>query len=168
MRAIATFVMLCSAILLASLVLVIPLHAQDQSSSATCTFDDGREVSVRYSFGHASERLRSGKMWTPGDAPMFLFTQAPLKAGDLTLPVGAYSLYVIPQKNKWTLIINKGVDPAAKYDEKQDVGRVEMEVGELGEAVESPRLAFAHAGSKQCNLRINYEKSGAWGEFREE
>jgi len=169
MRANSIFVFRRWGGLLACLTFTLPLLAQSTTSNVTCSFDDGKEVSVRFiGSGHPTEHLHNGKMWTPGNAPMFLFTQANLKIGDVSVPVGAYSLYVIPEKGKWTLIINKKVEGAGTYDEKQDLGRTTIDVGDLDDSVSSPRLALGHAGPKQCNLRINFEKAGAWGEFHEE
>ena len=170
MRAYSHFVVSRAAAFLAMLALTLPVLAQDQNqSSVTCAFEDGKAVSVRYvdGGGHASQHLRLGKMWTPADAPMYLFTQANLKVGELSIPVGAYKLYIIPEKDKWTLIVNRKVDTPA-YDAKDDLGRADLGVGQLSEAVDSPRLALYHAANKQCNLRINFEKSGAWGEFHEQ
>ena len=154
--------------LLACLMFSLFSPAQDATSNVSCAFDDGKQVSLRFTASHPSEHLHNGKIWTPGDAPMFLFTQADLKIGTLNVPTGAYSLYVIPEKDKWTLIVNKKVEAAGSYDEKQDLGRATIDLGELGQSVDSPQLALGHAGPKQCNLRINFEKIGAWGEFHEQ
>jgi hypothetical protein len=82
-------------------------------------------------------------------------------------PDGAYSLYVIPEKQSWTLVVNRNVTPGSKYDEKQDLVRVPMQIGEVEDTFEQPQVAFAQVGPKQCNMRLYYEKVGTWAEFRE-
>jgi hypothetical protein len=82
------------------------------------------------------------------------------------MPVGAYSIYMLPGKQNWTLIVNKNVS-SKDYDEKQDVVRMNMESGNLSEAVDPLQVSFAHAAPKECNLRIYYGKSGNWAEFME-
>jgi Protein of unknown function (DUF2911) len=136
---------------------------------AICTFDDGKEMKIQYTKAPASYRedFREGKLWEPGGAPMFLFTQAPLSLGSTSIPGGAYSVYVIPEKQTWTLVVNKNVTAGSKYDEKEDVGRTTMEIGQNETPVKEPQIVFAHMAPKQCNLRLYYEKVGAWAEFRE-
>ena len=60
---------------------------------------------------------------------MTLFTQVPLVLNHVELPVGAYSMYVIPNKKDWTLIVSKNVTNPKTYDEKQDLARAPMEMG---------------------------------------
>jgi hypothetical protein len=33
--------------------------------------------------------------------------------------------------------------------------------------IKPAQIAFAHIAPKQCNLRVYYEKAGAWAEFEE-
>jgi hypothetical protein len=49
---------------------------------------------------------------------MTLFTEAQLNFAGATIPVGAYTVYPIPAKDKWTLVVNKNVTPGSAYDEK--------------------------------------------------
>ncbi len=98
---------------------------------------------------------------------MFLFTQTALTLGSSVIPAGAYSLYIIPEKHAWTLVVNRNVVAGSKYDEKQDLGRAAMQIGENEDSVKQAQIALAHIAPKQCNLRVYYEKAGAWAEFRE-
>ncbi|MGH9502865.1 MAG: DUF2911 domain-containing protein [Terriglobales bacterium] len=98
---------------------------------------------------------------------MLLFTQTDLSLGKAEIPTGAYSMYVIPGKKTWTLVVNKNVTAGSPYDERQDLVRVPAEVGHLGQPVKRFQLAFGHVAPKQCNLRINYGRSGTWVEFME-
>jgi hypothetical protein len=149
--------------------LSIPVLGQQSAtnSTAACTFEDGKQLTVQYAKIPEVKKanLSSGKVWTPGEKPMVLFTQTDLRVGNSKVPVGAYSLYLIPGKDHWTLIVNKDVNKE-QYREQQEVVRAPMDVGQLGQA-QPFSLFFAHVAPKQCNMRIYEEKTGAWAEFRE-
>jgi DUF2911 family protein len=157
------------------LLIVLPLFATAQekpdstkTATALCTFQDGNQISVRYpALPVPKQGLRSGEVWPPSSSPIFLFTSAELMAGNAALPRGAFSMYLIPEKQKWTLIINKTVSNGTPYQPQQDVTRQPMEIGQLPEP-QPFEIAFAQVGPKQCNVRIYYGKTGAWGaEFKE-
>lgn len=137
------------------------------TQTSVCTFDDGKEVSVKYQAAPVKrDNLPEGKPWSPGNSPMFLFTSAPLKIGDSEVPVGAYSLYVIPGSKRWIFAVNKNTS-GSRYDQKQDVLRAPMDLGTLGSPEKTVSIAFAHVSAKQCSLRIYYGKTGAWVELSE-
>jgi DUF2911 family protein len=140
--------------------------AQSEPSSMTsCNLDDGRQVYIRYNpVNGKNEKVSNGKPWTPGGAPMTLFTEAQLSFGGSTIPVGAYTVYPIPAKDKWTLAVNKNVAPGAVYDEKQDLARAAMETDQIPQAADALEVAFAHVGEK-CTLRIVYGKSASFVPF---
>jgi Protein of unknown function (DUF2911) len=135
----------------------------------TCSFADGKEMTVRYSVPPDKQKteLSYGKIWTPADRPMVLFTQVGLSANQVPIPVGAYTLYVISEKKEWTLIVNRGVESSAKYDAQQDVVRVPMQLGELPQRLDQADVSLGHIAPQQCNLRIDLGKVGAWAEFHE-
>ena len=138
-----------------------------QTATAVCTFQDGNEISVRYPDIPTPKRdLRSGEVWPPSTSPIFLFTSAEVTIGNTAIPRGAFSMYILPEKNKWTLVVNKGVSPGAAYQPQQDVARQAMDTAQLPEA-QKLEIVFAQS-AKQCNLRIYYAKTGAFGaEFKE-
>src|SRR5271157_553618 len=114
----------------------------EPSSTASCNLDDGRQVYIRYNPVSAkSEKISNGKPWAPGGAPMTLFTEAPLSFGGSTIPVGAYTVYPIPAKDNWTLVVNKNVKPGAAYDEKQDLARAPMETDQVSRPADSLEVA---------------------------
>jgi len=142
--------------------------AQDapQNSMASCTYADGNSLTVRYSDANPGKlrSLPNGKVWSPGDVPMLLFTETPVKVAGVELAVGAYSMYVIPDKGKWTLIINKNIAQGATYDEKQDLARTPMETGQLPAVIDQPHVSFGHIAPKVCSLRVDFAKTGAWAD----
>jgi hypothetical protein len=151
-----------------SLVATCTLNAQN-AASAVCNFDDGRQITVRYQPSPGADRkLQNGEVWSPGKAPTLFFTSAVLKVGNSEIPVGAYSMYVIPAKDHWTLVLNKGVSENSRYDQKQDLLRTAMDIGTLPEPVKNVAISFGHVAPKECNMRVYYGKTGAWTEFREQ
>jgi hypothetical protein len=135
------------------------------SSTASCTLEDGRQVYIRYNaVSGKTDKAPNGRPWAPGGTPMTLFTEAPLSLGGSTIPVGAYTVYPIPSRDKWTLVVNKNVAPGAAYDEKQDLARATMETDQVPQPADTLELAFAHYGPK-CTLRIYFGKSASFVDF---
>lgn len=149
--------------------LLLPAVAQQNAPESTtvCTFQDGKEISIQYDNTAAVKKanLSFGKLWTPGEKPMVLFTQADLTIDNSQIPVGAYSLYLIPGKGHWMLVVNKNVKPG-EYNAQQDLVRVPMDEGQISQA-QPFSMVFAHMAPKQCNLRIYDGKTGTWTEFDE-
>jgi hypothetical protein len=136
----------------------------EPSSTASCNLEDGRQVYIRYNAVSSKDKVPNGKPWTPGGAPMTLFTEAQLSFGGATIPVGAYTVYPIPGKDKWTLVVNKNVAPHSPYDEKQDIARSVIETDQVSQPSDALEVAFAHTGDK-CTLRIYYGKSACFAPF---
>ena len=95
---------------------------------------------------------------------MTLFTEAQLSLGTSTIPVGAYTIYPIPARGNWSIVVNKNVTPGAAYDEKQDVARAQMETAQVESASEQLEVAFAHVGNR-CSLRVYIGKTASFVDF---
>jgi len=95
---------------------------------------------------------------------MTLFTEAQLTLGTSLIPIGAYTLYPIPARGNWTLVVNKNVTAGAAYDEKQDIARTPMETAQVETPSEALEVAFAHVGAR-CSLRIYIGKSASFADF---
>jgi hypothetical protein len=143
---------------------VLGLAQSEPSSTASCNLDDGRQVYIRYNAVTNKEKISNGKPWTPGGAPMTLFTEAPLSFGGSMIPIGAYTVYPIPARDKWSLAVNKNVAPGTAYDEKQDIAHAVMETDQVPQAAYALEVAFAHTGDK-CTLRIYFGKSASFAPF---
>jgi hypothetical protein len=156
------------ALLLALAAAAVAQKAADSSaatSTATCNLEDGREVYVRYiAVPDKSEKISNGKIWIPGGTPMTLFTEAQLSLGNSIIPVGAYTLYPIPGKEKWTLVVNKNVTPGAAYDEKDDIARASMDTAQVSQPPDKLDVAFAHV-EPRCTLRIYFGKYASFVDF---
>ena len=134
-----------------------------ETKTAYCDYQDGNQVSLQYS-PIVREEPKNGRVWAPG---ITLFAQAPLKVGNSQVAVGAYTVYLIPEKKNWTLIVNKNVTAGAPYNSAQDVARAPMDLGEIPEPTKHLELSFAHMSAKQCSLRVYYAKTGAFTDFLE-
>jgi hypothetical protein len=141
--------------------------ADDQSMTSYCNFADDNQVSMQYSTSH-KEEPQNGKVWMPGGSAPVLFVQTPLVLNNVPIPVGGYTVYVIPGKKTWTLIVSKNVTLGAKYDETQDLVRATLDTAQLNEPATTLHVSFIHSAPKQCSLRLDYGKIGAFGaDFQE-
>ena len=141
----------------------------DNTVTATCDFSDDKEITVQYDGSVMSEKDQphNGKVWLPAGSPLTLFTQVPLILNHVELAIGAYSMYIIPNKKEWTLIVSKNVTGPKTYDEKQDLVRAPMETGGVSSPPKKVQVSFAHTGPKVCSIRLYYESTGAFVEFNE-
>jgi hypothetical protein len=92
-----------------------------------------------------------GKVWRLGaDEATLLTTQQAIDLGGKSIPAGTYSLFMLPQSEKHaSLIVNKQTGQwGTKYDEKQDLVRVDMK----GEAIGTP--------ADQLNIAIDKNPAG--------
>jgi Protein of unknown function (DUF2911) len=169
MRAVLICTILLSDLLLAPTVTAFQAALNADTDTAVCTFEDGKQVTARYdpiSIGH-NDSAPSGKVLTPGGSAMTFFTETDIIVGNTAIPPGGYTMYVIPGKKDWTLIISKNVKVDAKYDEKQDLARTPMETGQLTTPDDKFSIYFGHTGPKRCEVDVNYGKTRAWAEFRQ-
>jgi Protein of unknown function (DUF2911) len=167
-------VVLACAVLLSDLILcplLVVGQAQDtsQGESAICAFEDGKQLTAHYNpiATNHSDGPPSGKVLTPGGSAMTFFTETDLVLGAATIPTGGYTMYVIPAKKEWTLIVSRNTAVDAKYDEKLDLARAQMETGQLSSPAEKLSLYFGHTGPKKCEINIDFGKTRGWVSFRE-
>ena len=158
------------------LIVVGSVFAQGTTSqaTATCNFDPTKQLAVEYQrmsinskkpvFGH---EIPYDKIWAPGGKPMTLFVNSPVSIGNEQLPVGAYTMFVLPDENRWKLVISKSTDTTGKYDKKDDLVRVPMDYGQLGSPEDQFSVYFAHVAPNQCSMRLDLATSRAWVVFQE-
>ena len=128
-----------------------------------CNFEDGNQVTIQYN-PTVKEEPHNGRVWSPG---ITLYVQTPLTLGGSEIPLGAYTIYLTPDRKNWTIIVNKNVTAGAAYNSAQDVAHAPMEVGEIPQPTKQLQLSFAHMAPKQCSLRVYYQKTGAFVDFME-
>lgn len=91
------------------------------------------------------ELVEYGKVWRLGanEATEIEFFRD-VKINDIKVKKGRYSMYSIPYEDKWTIIINKETDTwgSFKYDEKNDILRMDVPVQKQTETAETFVMAF--------------------------
>ncbi len=161
------------AVLLCSLQLVPGALAQaaqgPEPESAICAFEDGKQLTAHYNpiATSKSDGPPNGKVLIPGGSAITFFTETDLGFGDVFIPTGGYTMYVLPGKKEWTLIVSKNTSVDAKYDEKNDLARATMAIGQLSSPADKLAIYFGHTGPKKCEINIDFGKIRGWVEFRE-
>jgi hypothetical protein len=105
-----------------------------------------------------------GKVWRTGaDEATTLTTDKDLMVGKIHVPAGTYSLFTIPDKKEWTLVLNKTAKQwgAFKYDQAQDLGRTPMQVKTLDSPVEQLTIAIEPKGAKEGTLKVTWDRTEA-------
>lgn len=91
-----------------------------------------------------------GEVWRLGaNSATELTTTGDLELAGKKLPAGTYSLFAIPQADKWTLIVNKDVGEwgAYKYNKDNDVLRVDVPATKSADTYEAFTIAFDEKGT---------------------
>ncbi|MTH16077.1 DUF2911 domain-containing protein [Flavobacterium sp. LC2016-01] len=105
--------------------------------------------------------VKYGEIWRIGanENTEIKFFKA-VTIGGKNIPAGYYSLFAIPEKDKWTIIINKELDMwgGYAYDESKDVVRVSVPVKPVSDVIEALSIAFTTQGNV-ANLVIGWDKT---------
>lgn len=144
--------------------------AEAGTQDTTCTFQDGKQITIRYPEVQYSPKNepQDGRAWMPDNKPIYLFSQANLSLSGKTVPPGAYSIYMVPNRKDWTIVVNKDVAKGATYNPTENLGKVQAQVGELPDAAKGLTLYFGHVAPKTCTLRVDFGKQRAYGDFTEQ
>lgn len=124
----------------------------------------GSELAIEY--GAPSLRGRNvffdlvplDKVWRTGANEATGFkTSGTLMLGSLHVPPGSYTLYTLPTKDGWWLIVNKqtgqwGLD----YDSKQDLGRIKMEETKIPVPQEKLSITVEDIAGKMAKLHLRW------------
>ena len=154
---------------------MVAIAHQDKSkrpsppAKAECDLGSGTTITVDYSSPRAKGRkiygglVPYGKVWRAGanEATTFV-TNADINVGGTAVPGGNYTIFVIPNTDKWTLVISKktGEWGTAYPGPDNDLARVDMKVSKLPSAVENFTIAFDPSGAG-CTLRMEWETTRA-------
>jgi Protein of unknown function (DUF2911) len=171
-KAIATFSMICLGLAL----FAVTCRAQEDKSKrpsppATATLDlgGGKSITIDYSSPRAKGRkiygglVPFGEIWRAGanEATTFV-TTADVTVGGATVPAGSYTLFTIPNKDKWTLIISKktGESGTDYPGPSNDLARVDMTISSLPAPVEDFTISFKKS-AKGTTLNFDWETTCA-------
>lgn len=160
---------------------VVALAQQDKSkrpsppAQAQCKFSDGKMITVDYSSPRAKGRkifgelVPYGEVWRTGanEATTFVST-ANLNAGGKDIPAGNYTIFTIPEQDKWTLIISKHTGEWGipyKY-ESEELVRIPMAASKTSGPVENFTISFDQSGGA-CTMQLSWENTQASVKFDE-
>ena len=139
------------------------------AAKASCALADGKTITMDYSSPRAKGRkiygglVPYGQVWRAGanEATTFV-TTTDVMIGSTHVPAGSYTIFAIPNQDKWTLIISKktgewGTDyPGAS----EDLARIDMKASTIPSAVENFTIAFDKTATG-CTLRMDWETTRA-------
>jgi hypothetical protein len=138
-------------------------------AQATCQVATGATITIDYSSPRAKGRkiyggiVPFGKVWRTGanEATTFV-TTADLNVGGTAVPAGSYTIFTIPEQNKWTLVISKktGEWGLAYAGPGEDQARIEMKVSQLPSSAENFTISFDH-GASGCTMHVDWETTRA-------
>jgi len=130
---------------------------------------DGKLISIKYSAPSMRGRhifgglVPYGKVWRAGaNEATALHTDADLEFADLKVPKGDYTLYILPEDNRWTLIVNKQTGQwGTEYDQAQDLGRVPLELSKAPSPIERFQITLSSKGGKSGRLQFAWDTTVA-------
>jgi hypothetical protein len=144
-------------------------------AQAQCKFADGKTITVDYSSPRMKGRkvfeglVPYGEVWRTGANEATTFaTTANLTVGGKDIPAGSYTIFTIPNQDKWTLIINKKTGEwGIPYQyEADELARVDMQVSKTASPVENFTISFHEMGNG-CHMYLDWENTRATVELTE-
>ena len=102
------------------------------------------------------------KVWRTGanEATEIKFYQD-VEFGGKKLKAGTYSLFTIPGKKEWTIILNSDLDywGAYSYNDKNDALRISVPAMELNSVVENFTIQFENKSDKEGIMNLAWDKT---------
>jgi hypothetical protein len=143
--------------------------APSPAASASCDLGGGKTITTDYSSPRMKGRqiygglVPLGQVWRTGaNAATTFVTSSDVVVGGKAVPAGAYTIFTVPNADKWTLIINKKTGEWGipyKY-ESEELARVDMKVSKLPSPVENFTIAYDKTATG-CTLRMDWETTRA-------
>jgi len=161
---------------LALVLFVLASHARQDKSKrpsppATATLDlgGGKSLTIDYSSPrlkgrHVGQEIAPyGEVWRTGANESTTFvTTADITVGGTAVPAGNYTIFTLPNKDKWVLIISKKTGEwGTQYPgPSNDLARVDMKVSTLPSSVENFTISFDKSGNGGT-LNLEWETTRA-------
>lgn len=113
--------------------------------AATAAVSGPSRIAIDYGQPHSRGRAVIGELvpfdsaWRSGaNVATHLTTEVDLTIGNAFVPRGLYTLFTVPSRTGWKLVISKQVfEWGTDYDARQDLARVDMQVRTRAEPLES-------------------------------
>jgi hypothetical protein len=138
------------------------------AASTSCDLGGGKTIKTDYSSPRMKGRkiygglVPFGAIWRTGanEATTFV-TSADVVVGGTTVPAGSYTIFTVPNADKWSLVISKGTGEwGTEYPGKdKDLARVDMKVSKVP-SMENFTITYEKAGSG-CSLQMDWETTRA-------
>lgn len=138
-------------------------------ASATCDLGSGKMIKTDYSSPRMKGRkiygdlVPFGKVWRTGANEATTFVpSSDMMVGNKSVPAGSYTIFTVPNADKWTLIVNKKTGEWGipyKY-ESDELARVDMKVSKLSSPVEDFTISYEKSGDG-CTMNIDWESTRA-------
>lgn len=144
-------------------------QAPQPPAKAVCKLPGGKTVAIDYSSPRAKGRkiygelIPYGQVWRAGanEATTFV-TDTNLTVGGTSVPAGSYTIFTVPNADKWQLVISKktGEWGTPYPGPGEDLARIDMKVSKLPSPLENFTIAFDQSGAA-CTLRMDWETTRA-------
>ena len=138
-------------------------------ASASCDVGGGKTITTDYSSPRMKGRkiygdlVPFGEIWRTGanEATTFV-TSTDIVVGGTKVPAGSYTIFTLPNADKWSLVISKGTGEwGTNYPgPDKDLARVDMKVSKLPSPVENFTIAYDKTATG-CTLRLDWETTRA-------
>ncbi len=143
------------------------LRMPQPSSSQTIIQEFGLgTITVKYSRPNVKGRkiftdiVPYGEVWRTGanDATLITFTENVTLEGK-ALAAGEYALFTIPNKENWTIILNKGTKQwgAYQYKPEEDVLRLQVKSTKLNDRIETFTIGFSEVYPSAAKLNLMWD-----------
>jgi hypothetical protein len=138
-------------------------------ATATCDLGNGQTLKTDYSSPRAKGRkifgglVPYGEVWRTGanEATTFV-ASTQIEVGGKTVPAGSYTIFTVPNPDKWTLVVNKKTGEwGIPYQyESDELARVGMKASKLSSPVEDFTISYMNSGNG-CTMNIEWETTRA-------
>lgn len=103
-----------------------------------------------------------GKVWRLGanEATRIRFT-LPVQIANTPIDTGTYALYAIPNKDEWTIILNRGTKNwgAQGYAESDDVVRFAVKPQTLDKPIETMAIQLTNFTNETCDFELIWDRT---------
>src|ERR1700683_1000573 len=138
------------------------------AASASCDLGGGKTIKTNYSSPRMKGRkiygglVPFGEVWSTGaNEATTLVTRSDVEVGAKTVPAGSYTIFTVPNADKWILIVNKKTGEWGipyKY-ESDELARVDMKVSKLPAPVENFAITYDKSAGG-CTMKIAWGRTG--------
>jgi hypothetical protein len=151
----------------------VPLETRKSPLDSVTFSISGQPVKVCY--GRPSSRGRTmlggadvpyGKLWRTGaNEPTIFYAPVPLSVAGIRVKPGVYSLYTVPGKSEWEVIVNRSTSQWGIEDQytdevkAQEVGRAKVKSETISKPIETFTIRSEPGAGKAASLVLEWEKS---------